>query len=115
MKFSRTDNGDETTIQIGGALDAMTAPELRPTIDELVQEKRQRVTVDLSDLVVVDSSGVAVIVSLYKRVRAFGVLSPSFGHCWLSHASYASAAWRKRVARALSAASRWFQCWVSRS
>ncbi len=72
MKFSRTDNGDETTIQIGGALDAMTAPELRPTIDDLVQEKRKRVTVDLSDLVVVDSSGVAVIVSLYKRVRAFG-------------------------------------------
>jgi anti-sigma B factor antagonist len=72
MKFSRTDSGDDTTIQIGGALDAMTAPELRPAIDQLVQEKRKRVTVDLADLVVIDSSGVAIIVSLYKRVRAAG-------------------------------------------
>ena len=72
MKFSRTDSGDETTLFIGGALDAMTAPELRPTIDDLVKEKRKRVVVDLSELVVVDSSGVAAIVSLYKRIRAGG-------------------------------------------
>jgi anti-sigma B factor antagonist len=72
MKFSRADNGAETTIHIGGALDAMTAPELRPTIDELVQERRATVVVDLSALDLIDSSGVAVIVSLYKRVRAAG-------------------------------------------
>ena len=72
MKFSRTDNGDETTISIAGVLDALTAPEIRPTIDDIVKDGRKQVIVDLSDLELIDSSGVAVIVSLYKRVRSIG-------------------------------------------
>jgi anti-sigma B factor antagonist len=72
MKFERIDNGDETQIKIGGTLDALTAPELRPLISDIVDEKRKHIVVELSDLELIDSSGVAVIVSLYKRVRATG-------------------------------------------
>lgn len=72
MKYSREDSGDMTTLRIGGALDAMTAQELRPTIDQLVENKRKHVVVELSELDLIDSSGVAVIVSLFKRVRAVG-------------------------------------------
>ncbi|HEX6835710.1 MAG TPA: STAS domain-containing protein, partial [Polyangia bacterium] len=38
----------------------------------LVAEKRPTITVDLSDLRLIDSSGVGAIVSLYKRMRALG-------------------------------------------
>jgi len=69
---SRTDNGDETLLRIEGALDAVTAPELRPTLDALVAERRKSITVDLSGLRLIDSSGVGAIVSLFKRVRAGG-------------------------------------------
>ncbi|MCA9678862.1 MAG: STAS domain-containing protein [Kofleriaceae bacterium] len=72
MQFQRTDQGDESTLRIAGSLDVLTAPELMPTIDQLVEEKRPRVTVDLSGLDIIDSSGVAVLVALYKRVRAVG-------------------------------------------
>lgn len=72
MKHSRTDSGDETVFKIEGTLDAVTAPELRSVIDELVSESRKSVTLDLSDLRLIDSSGVGVIVSLFKRVRANG-------------------------------------------
>jgi anti-sigma B factor antagonist len=72
MKFSRVDRGAETVLAIEGVLDALTAPEIRPTIDALVQEKRTSILVDLSSLRLVDSSGVGVIVSLYKRCKAFG-------------------------------------------
>src|SRR5262245_66090269 len=72
MTFSRTDNADETVLRIEGALDAVTAPEIRPTLDALVAERRKRVVVDLSALRLIDSSGVGAIVSLYKRVRATG-------------------------------------------
>lgn len=72
MTFSRTDNGDETVLRIEGALDAVTAPEIRPTLEALVAERRRRVVVDLSALRLIDSSGVGAIVSLYKRVRAHG-------------------------------------------
>jgi anti-sigma B factor antagonist len=72
MKFSRVDHGEATLLVIEGVLDALTAPEIRPTIDAVVDEKRRSVQVDLSALRVIDSSGVGVIVSLYKRCKAFG-------------------------------------------
>jgi anti-sigma B factor antagonist len=72
MKHSRADNGDDTVLKIEGTLDAVTAPELRSVVDALVNESRKEVTLDLVDLRLIDSSGVGVIVSLFKRVRANG-------------------------------------------
>ena len=72
MNFNREDDGDVTVLRISGSLDALSTPELRPTIDALVAEKRPSITVDLSDLRLIDSSGVGAIVSLYKRMRALG-------------------------------------------
>jgi len=72
MEFSRTDIDDQTTLAISGTLDAVSAPEVRPTIDEIVIAKRKIVIVDLAGLDLIDSSGVAVIVSLFKRIRAVG-------------------------------------------
>jgi anti-sigma B factor antagonist len=71
MKFSRTDTGEETLLRIEGVLDAVTTPEIRPTIEALIAEKRPHITVDLSSLRLIDSSGVGVIVSLFKRCKAF--------------------------------------------
>ena len=59
-------------LRLSGSLDAMTAPELLPIIDRLVEEKRTRVTVHLEGLDLIDSSGVAAIVALYKRTRSNG-------------------------------------------
>ena len=50
----------------------MSAAELMPTIDKLIEEKRREVVVDLEELDLIDSSGVAAIVALYKRSRAQG-------------------------------------------
>ena len=72
MKHSRTDNDNETVLKIEGTLDAVTAPELRSVVDDLVNESRKEVTLDLAALRLIDSSGVGVIVSLFKRVRANG-------------------------------------------
>jgi anti-sigma B factor antagonist len=70
MSYKRTDIGETTTIEIEGALDAVTAPEFRTLVDELVFENRKNITLELSGLRLIDSSGVGVIVSLFKRVRA---------------------------------------------
>ncbi len=72
MNFSREDEGDATTLYIRGELDALSAGELRPLLDQLVEQERKDVLVDLSGLRLVDSSGVGALVSLYKRVRASG-------------------------------------------
>ena len=72
LSFSRADNDRETRLDIGGRLDVMTAQQLTPTIDQLVQEKARNVVVNLEGLDLIDSSGVAAIVALYKRIRAAG-------------------------------------------
>lgn len=72
MNHSRIDQGDTTIIRVRGELDALSAPELRPLFDELVESERRDITVDLSELRLIDSSGVGALVSLYKRVRAIG-------------------------------------------
>jgi len=72
MKFSRVDQADETILQVEGVLDALTAPEIRPTIDALVSERRKSIVVDVSSLRLIDSSGVGVIVGLSKRCKAYG-------------------------------------------
>ena len=72
MTFARTDNEAETVLRIEGVLDAVTAPEIRPTIDALIAEKRPTIVVDLGALRLIDSSGVGAIVSLFKRAKAYG-------------------------------------------
>lgn len=59
-------------LALKGNLDAITAPDLRPTIDELVASRKTKVVFDLLDLELIDSSGVGAIVSLFKRVRILG-------------------------------------------
>src|SRR4051812_50128639 len=72
MNYTRTDNEAETTLEITGTLDAVTAPDLRAVVDQLVTERRSSVTLELSSLRLIDSSGVGVIMSLFKRIRANG-------------------------------------------
>src|SRR5262249_48075732 len=64
--------GEDTVLRIEGVLDAVTTPEIRPTIEALVAEKRRSILVDASSLRLIDSSGVGVIVSLFKRCKIYG-------------------------------------------
>ena len=72
MNCTRTDQGTEVWLRIEGALDALTAPDLRPIFYSLIASRRTRVTLDLAPLTMIDSSGIGAIVSLYKRVKADG-------------------------------------------
>lgn len=72
MKCTRTNLDTGLRLAIDGSLDALTVRDLRPLLDEVVGEKPKSVTVDLSQLTLIDSSGVGAIVSLFKRVKADG-------------------------------------------
>jgi len=72
MKFIRTDHAEETILKIEGSLDALSTPEMRAAVDELVNAHCKLVTLDCSAMRIIDSSGVGVIVSLYKRLKAQG-------------------------------------------
>jgi anti-sigma B factor antagonist len=72
IDFARTDLPDSIALRIGGTLDVLTAPTLSLEIERIVEQRQQKVSVDLSKLDLIDSSGVAALVALYKRVRAIG-------------------------------------------
>lgn len=72
MRYTKEVQAEEIVFRIEGELDALTAPQLRPALDELVSDGYPRITVDLSALRLIDSSGVGALVSLYKRVRGRG-------------------------------------------
>jgi anti-sigma B factor antagonist len=72
MKFIRSENAGELVLRIEGELDALTVSDVRPEIDAVVASKPRKVTLDLSALRLIDSSGVGAIVSLFKRVKAGG-------------------------------------------
>jgi anti-sigma B factor antagonist len=61
-----------TTLTVRGSLDINTAPQLGEEVDRIVGDKPMLVLVDLSALDLIDSSGVAALVKLYKAVRSAG-------------------------------------------
>ncbi|MGA7744273.1 MAG: STAS domain-containing protein [Polyangia bacterium] len=72
MDFS-TDRADGVaTLRIEGELDAVSIPDVRPTIDALIAEHHPRIVVDLSRLRLIDSSGVGALVFLYKKAKEYG-------------------------------------------
>jgi anti-sigma B factor antagonist len=65
-------SGTTTTLSVRGSLDINTAAQLAEEIDRIVAEKPIKVMCDLSNLDLIDSSGVAALVKLYKGIRGLG-------------------------------------------
>lgn len=65
-------NNNATTLTVRGSLDINTAPQLAEEIDKIVGSRPGSVFVDLSGLDLIDSSGVAALVKLYKGIRSTG-------------------------------------------
>ncbi len=70
FEVQRTAN--ETMLAVRGSLDINTAPALAEEIDRIIASRPSKVVVDLRSLDLIDSSGVAALVKLYKGVRGTG-------------------------------------------
>lgn len=60
------------TLAVRGSLDINTAPALAEEVDRIMANRPPAITVDLGALELIDSSGVAALVKLYKAIRAAG-------------------------------------------
>jgi anti-sigma B factor antagonist len=69
--FEVTRSSEATTLVVRGSLDINSAPALSEEIDKIVAPRPARVVVDLATLDLIDSSGVAALVKLYKGVRLY--------------------------------------------
>lgn len=59
-------------VRLRGELDMSTAPQLRDELQRLSAEGAPQVTVDLSGLAFVDSTGLSVLITALKRFRQQG-------------------------------------------
>jgi anti-sigma B factor antagonist len=64
------DDGCVVTVRLQGELDLGTADVLRSCLAELYASGRRQVVLDLSELDVIDSTGLGVLVAGLKRFRA---------------------------------------------
>ncbi|HMZ06795.1 MAG TPA: STAS domain-containing protein [Anaerolineales bacterium] len=58
-----------TTITLNGRLDAFEAPALRKLCDTYIESEYSHFVFDLTDVAMLDSAGLAVLVSVLKRAR----------------------------------------------
>jgi anti-sigma B factor antagonist len=63
---------NETRLIVRGSLDINSAPALSEEIDRIIASRPGKVIADLSSLDLIDSSGVAALVKLYKGIRNAG-------------------------------------------
>lgn len=62
----------EYEVRLLGELDMSTAPQLRDELLRVVSDRARMVTVDLSELAFVDSTGLSVLITGLKRLRQQG-------------------------------------------
>ncbi len=70
FNFERSERAGVTVLTLIGNLDAATAAGLKKEVVALTDAGKVRVAVDLAKLTLIDSTGVGVLISLFKRTRA---------------------------------------------
>lgn len=72
FQFDRSDREGVAVLTLQGTLDASTSGGLKREVVALADGGAKKVVVDLAKLTLIDSTGVGVLISLFKRTRAQG-------------------------------------------
>ena len=74
MTINETRNGEALVIEVGGRLDATTAPELEKTIDGIPADVKELV-IDMEKLEYISSAGLRVLLAAHKKMNKAGSLT----------------------------------------
>lgn len=64
--------GECRTVRVGGELDLSNVGDLRTAIDDAIDQSPQGFIIDLTDVTYMDSAGVAIVISAYRRLSKAG-------------------------------------------
>ncbi|KHD84602.1 STAS domain-containing protein [Heyndrickxia ginsengihumi] len=70
FKIDLNKDGKQIDINIDGEIDAFTAPKLKEAFEPYAGIKDLKVLVDLSEVTYMDSTGLGVLVGIFKNLRA---------------------------------------------
>ena len=76
MTINETRNGEALVIEVGGRLDATTAPELEKTIDGIPADVKELV-IDMEKLEYISSAGLRVLLAAQKEMSKQGTMAIS--------------------------------------
>lgn len=71
MTINKTRNGETIIIELGGRLDANTAPELEKAIEGIPADVKELV-IDMEQLEYISSAGLRVILAAHKKMIKVG-------------------------------------------
>jgi len=72
MEITVSENQDQVHLELAGSLDDQGAGELRQSLDLLEQSAGKQVVLDFAKVSYVGSSGLGVLLQLYKRLSLQG-------------------------------------------
>ncbi|MBV9411586.1 MAG: STAS domain-containing protein [Acidimicrobiia bacterium] len=64
-------NGDECVAELHGELDLSTSEPLRAELLQLIEDGCRRLVIDMSELMLIDSTGLGVLVGVLKRALQY--------------------------------------------
>jgi anti-sigma B factor antagonist len=66
-------------LALEGEIDLHRSPQVKETLEPLIQKKMARILVDLSAVSYIDSSGLAIFIETMQRIAAYGGKFALFG------------------------------------
>ncbi len=71
MQEKRKVVGDATVCSLSGEININTSPELRKVFDDLTAKKISKVILDLGSVSYIDSSGLATLIEMLRRMKRY--------------------------------------------
>jgi anti-sigma B factor antagonist len=72
VEFQIDDENGVTVVRLHGSIDASQAMQLRELLGDQISGPGARVLVDLTDVRLIDSSGIGILVTAHRRADASG-------------------------------------------
>ena len=63
---------DMTVCYVEGEIDINTAPDIKKAFEKLTAKKTPKIVINLTKVTYVDSSGLATLVEMLKKMRSYG-------------------------------------------
>jgi len=71
MEISRRDSEDIVILDVNGEIDLYNAPEIKDTINKLIEEKKYNVVINLDKVSYIDSSGIGALISSLSNLKKY--------------------------------------------
>ena len=72
MSIRMKTRGDITICAIEGEVDINSSPEIRKSFDKILSKEMPKIVINLVGVTYVDSSGLATLVEILKRMKSYG-------------------------------------------